>query len=52
MNELLTLTRAQRDENRRLKSAVRFWRVAAVICYILWQVTELAYLYLYGRCVR
>lgn len=49
MDELLTLTRAQRDENRRLKSSVRFWRAACALCYICWIASELAFLYLYGR---
>lgn len=49
MDELLTLTRTQRDENRRLKSAVRFWRAACALCYICWIASELAFLYLYGR---
>lgn len=49
MDELLTLTRIQSDENRRLKSSVRFWRSATVLCYICWIVSELAILYLHGR---
>lgn len=49
MEELLTLTRAQRDENRRLKASVRFWKAAAVLCYVCWIVSEVAFLYLCGR---